>query len=164
MAHISYDTDTHIMWPPSLIARISCRWHTRATRCITPNVLQTKEVDAQFDKLAPELSWQRFASKVGNLQLPHLHLTYPTCISRLYWGCRPFEFCQDFRRQKTRVPLLSCGVIYVMFTFNRFCRSLTCDWQTDRHRATANTHDERLKKVKVVRWVSADCAWREGFM
>jgi len=156
MPHISYDTD--IMWPPSLIARISCRWHTRATRCITPNVLQTKKVhDVQCDKLATELSWQRFATKVGNLNLPHLHLTHPTCIWRLYWGCRPFEFCQDFRRQKPRVPALSCGV-------NSFSRSLTCDGQTDRQRATANTHDERLKKVKVVRWVSADCAWREGFM
>jgi len=37
---------------------ISCRWRTRATRCITANVLQTK-VDAQCDKLATELSWQR---------------------------------------------------------------------------------------------------------
>jgi len=34
---------------------ISCRWRTRATRCITSNVLQTK-VDAQCDKLATELS------------------------------------------------------------------------------------------------------------
>jgi len=37
---------------------ISCRWRTRATRCITANVLQTK-VDVQCDKLATELSWQR---------------------------------------------------------------------------------------------------------
>jgi len=35
-------------------------------------------MDAQFDKLATELSWQRFASKVANFQLPHMHLTYPT--------------------------------------------------------------------------------------
>jgi len=34
---------------------ISYRWQTRATRCITANVLQT-QVDAQCDKLATELS------------------------------------------------------------------------------------------------------------
>jgi len=28
------------------------------------------------DKLATELSWQRFASTVANFQLPQLHLTY----------------------------------------------------------------------------------------
>jgi len=29
-------------------------------------------------------------------------------------GLTPFELCPDFRRQKTRVPGLSCGVVYVM--------------------------------------------------
>jgi len=37
---------------------ISCCWRTCATCCITANVLQTK-VDAQCDKRATELSWQR---------------------------------------------------------------------------------------------------------
>jgi len=37
---------------------ISCRWWTHATHCIMVNVLQTK-VDAQCDKLATELNWQR---------------------------------------------------------------------------------------------------------
>ena len=41
--------------------------------------MQTDNADAQCDKLATDLSWQRFASKVSNFQLPHLHLTYPTC-------------------------------------------------------------------------------------
>ena len=50
------------------------------------NVLQTNKVDAQCLKLATELSWERFASKVANLQLPHLHLTYPACIWRLWLG------------------------------------------------------------------------------
>jgi len=50
------------------------------------DVLQINNVDAHCDKLATELSWQRFASKVANFQLPHLHLTYPTCIWRLRWG------------------------------------------------------------------------------
>jgi len=57
----------------------------RATRCITANVMQTK-VDAQCDKLATELSWQRLASKLESrqfaattpaLNLPHLHLAPP---------------------------------------------------------------------------------------
>jgi len=49
------------------------------------NVLQTNKVDTQRDKLATELSWN-FVSKVTNLQLPHLHLTYHTCIWCLRWG------------------------------------------------------------------------------
>jgi len=65
---------------PSVRTRINCRWQTRATRRITANMLHTNNVDAQCDKLATELSWQSFASKVANFQLPHLHLTYPTCI------------------------------------------------------------------------------------
>ena len=67
--------------------RISCcRWQTRATRCITANVLQTSKVDTQCDKLATELSWQRFASKVANFRPPQLHLTYSTCTWRLRCG------------------------------------------------------------------------------
>jgi len=53
---------------------------------ITANVLQTNKVDAQCDKLATELSQQRFASKFASLQLPHLYLTYLTCICCLRWG------------------------------------------------------------------------------
>ena len=54
----------------------------RMTRCSTANV----QVDAQCDKLATELSRQRFASKVANIQLRQLHLAYPTCSWRLRWG------------------------------------------------------------------------------
>ena len=42
---------------PRNLTSISCRWQTRATRCITP--LQTKVGD-QCDKLATELCWQLF--------------------------------------------------------------------------------------------------------
>jgi len=35
---------------------ISCHRQTRATRCITANMLQTNKVDAQCDELATELS------------------------------------------------------------------------------------------------------------
>jgi len=57
---------------------------TRVTHCITVNALQTRWTLS--DKLAIELCGQRIAPKVVNLQLPHLHLTYPTCILRLRWG------------------------------------------------------------------------------
>jgi len=46
-------------------------------------MLQTNNVDAQCEKLATELRWQRFALKVASFQLLHLHLTYPTCIWHL---------------------------------------------------------------------------------
>jgi len=29
-------------------------------------------------------------------------------------GMTPFEFCRDFRRQKTRVPDLLCGIVRVI--------------------------------------------------
>jgi len=59
-------------------------------RCITANVLQTNNVDAQCDKLATELSRQRLASKVANLQLSHLHLTYPHHSLGAFVGVTPF--------------------------------------------------------------------------
>ena len=60
------------------------------------NVLQTNKVDAQCDKRTTELSWQRFASKVANCQLPHLHLCYSTCIWRLRWGWSRMNFAEIF--------------------------------------------------------------------
>jgi len=94
-----------------LSTRISSRRQTRAMRCITANVLQTNEVDAQCNKLVIELSWQCFALKVANLQLAHLHLAPPL-------GFTPFEFRQDFRHQKTRVPGLSCDPMLSHFSNN----------------------------------------------
>jgi len=103
------------------------------------NVLQTNKVDAQCDKLATKLSWQCFTAKVANLQ--HLHLTYPHLAPPL--GVTPFEFCRDFRQQKTRVPRLTCAIAYVIL-FSCFSRTQTCDiWtdgQTDRRTTTANTN------------------------
>jgi len=64
------------------------------------NAMQTNKIDAQCDKLATELSWQRFASKVVNFQLPRLHLTYSTCIWRLCWG-DPIWVYRDFQHQET---------------------------------------------------------------
>jgi len=64
-----------------LVIRISWCWQTCSMCCITANVLQRNKVDAQCDKLATKLRWQRFASKVANLQLWHRHITYSTRIS-----------------------------------------------------------------------------------
>ena len=64
----------------------------------------------QCDKLVTKLSWQHFASRVANFQLPHLNLTHPPA-SAPPLGVTPFEFCQDFWHQKTRVPGLSCGTV-----------------------------------------------------
>ena len=56
--------------------------------------------------------------KVANFNPPQLHLA-----SSL--GVTPFEFCRELRRQKTRFPGLSCGIVCV--TFSRLRRTPTCD-------------------------------------
>ena len=74
----------------------SCRWRSRATRCVTANVLQTK-VDAQCDKQRPNqvvnaydgrCFWviASYLSKVANFNLPRLHLTPPLGWPRLNFG------------------------------------------------------------------------------
>ena len=111
---------------------ISCHWHSRATRCITANVLQINKVDAQCDKLATELCWQRFASNVVNL-----HLTYPTVPPAFgaFFASDPIWFCRDLRQQKTRVPGLSCAVICVILRLTVSVEHrLVTDRQTDRRR------------------------------
>jgi len=65
----------------------SCRRRTRATRCTTANVLQTK-VYAQYDKR----DRTSYLSKVANFNLPYLHLAPPL-------GVTQFEFCRDLRHQ-----------------------------------------------------------------
>ena len=83
------------------------------------------------DKLATDLSWQRFASKVANLQLPHLHLAPPL-------GVTPFELCRYFRHQKTRVHDLSCGVLCVILRLAvSLEHRLVRDGRTDKQ-----THDD----------------------
>jgi len=70
-----------------------------------------------------------YLSKVANLfNLPHLYLA-PAL------GVTPFEFCQDLRHQKTRVPGLSCGIVCVIPSC--FSKTLTCYRQMDRHTTTA---------------------------
>jgi len=76
------------------LTSISSHWQTRATRCVTANVMQTNKADAPCDKHATELSWQHFTFKVANLQLLHLHLTYPTCIWCLRSGWHHLNFAK----------------------------------------------------------------------
>ena len=104
---------------------------SRATRCITVNVLQTSNVVAQCDELATELSWQHFASKVVNFQQLHLHLTYPTCIWRPRWGWPCLSFAQIFGNRKP-VSGLSCGVVCVILRTAVPVKHPTCDRRTDR--------------------------------
>jgi len=95
----------------------SCR------HCITTNV----QVNAQCDKLATELSWQRlalkqrFALKVANFQLPRPHLTYQTCLSASFGVGKLDSLC--YRRIAWRC--LSDP------TFSRFSRTPSCERQTD---------------------------------
>jgi len=92
--------------------RISCHWHTRMMCYITGNMQQTNKADAQCDTLATELSLQRFASNVANFQLPHLHLTYPTCIWRLRWRWRWLSFAEIFSNRKLE-SLDYCVALFV---------------------------------------------------
>jgi len=48
-----------------------------------------------------------YLSKVADFDPPHLHLAPPQ-------GVIPVEFHGDIWHQKTRVPELSCGVVYVI--------------------------------------------------
>jgi len=59
---------------------------TRVTLCITTNMLQTNKVVADCDKLATKVSFQRFALKVVNFHVLHMHLTCLTCIWHFRWG------------------------------------------------------------------------------
>jgi len=55
-------------------------------------------------------------------------------------GVTPFEFCRDFRRQKTRVLMLSCGIACVILCLAVSVEHrLVTDGRTDRHTTTANT-------------------------
>jgi len=76
---------------------------------------------------------------VANFQLPHLHLTYPTCIWRLRWG-DPVWVLPRFSASITRAPWLSHGVVCAtLYVYSRFSRTSICDRRTDRHTTTANT-------------------------
>ena len=91
-------------WPQPRTT-ISCRWQTRAMRCITANVLQTSD---NVTTLLVESC--QFAATAPAFNLPNVHLAPPL-------GVTPFEFWWDYRHQKTTVhgvPGLLCGVVCVI--------------------------------------------------
>ena len=58
------------------------------------------------------------------------------------YGVTPVEFRGDLWLQKTRVPGLSCGVVYVILRLAVLVEHrLVKDGQTDRHMAMASTAD-----------------------
>ena len=66
-----------------------------------------------------------YLSKVADFDPPHLHLV-PS------YGVTPVEFRGDLWRQKTTVPGLSCGVIYVILRLAVLVElRLVTDRQTD---------------------------------
>jgi len=76
-----------------------------------------------------------YLSKVADFDLPHLHLAPPQ-------GVIPIEFRGDIWHQKTIVPGLSCGFVYVILRFAVLVEHrLVRDRRTDRHRAMASTAD-----------------------
>jgi len=126
----------------AIITRISCRWQTDAMRCITVNM----QVHARCDKLATELSWQCFASKVDNRQFSATSPAFAVHNLHLVpsLGVTLFQFCRDFWHQKTYSPWATMWHRLHDPTFSHFSRTPTCDaWtnrRTDRHTVTDNIH------------------------
>jgi len=67
-------------------------------------------MDAQCDKLATELSWQRFTSKVANFQLLHLHFNQPH-LHLVPWGDPVLSFVEIFGITKIE-PLGYCVALF----------------------------------------------------
>jgi len=87
-----------------------------------------------------------YLAKVGNLNVPHLRLLPPLGMISFEF-CRDlqshFEFCRDLQSHKTRVPGLSCSVIYVVLRLALSVEHrLVTDRQTDRQ-----THDYGKKRT-----------------
>jgi len=112
------------------------------------DVLQTNKVDAQCDKLVTKLSWQRLRQSTRSsysellvesrqFNLPHPHLALPLMVT-------PFEFCRDIRRQKTRDPALSCGIVCVIL-----CLAISVEHRlvTDDHSIYRTSMASRSKEV-----------------
>jgi len=66
--------------------------------------------------------------KVADFDPPHLHLVPP-------YGVTPVEFRGDLWHQKTRVPVLSCGVVCVIL---RLAVLVELRLVTDRHGHTGH--------------------------
>jgi len=74
----------------------------------------------------------RYLLKVANFNPPHLHLT-------------PFEFSRYLWHQKTRVPELSCGIIYVIIRLAILIQYWSvADTHTDKQ-----THDDGIYRTSI---------------
>ena len=85
-----------------------------------------------------------YLSKVDDFDPPHLHLAPPQ-------GIIPVEFHGDLWNQKTRVPGLSCGVVYLILRLAVLVeqRLVTDGWTDGRtERAMASTADAQHRTVK----------------
>jgi len=74
-----------------------------------------------------------YISKFADFNLPHVYLAHLLKLT-------PFEFCQDLRRQKTRVPRLSRGVVCVIL-----CLAVLVDRPTD-----GETHNDSIYHASIV--------------
>ena len=125
-----------------------------AMHCITANVLQTK-VDARCDKLATELSWQRFVSKVANFRLLHMHLPSlaafgtPGTISVKF-----FSGCQWMAKVANAVEILrKIWTAWVGRT------NVTDDRQTDGRQQIVNVTSRSLKMSKLLKLVKTNVTY-----
>ena len=74
---------------------------------------------------------------------PHVHLVP-------LQGVTPVEFRGDLWLQKTRLPVLLCGVVCVILRLAVLVElRLVTDRQTDRHRAMTSTADAQHRAVKM---------------
>jgi len=98
-------------------------------------------VDAQCDKLVIELSWQRLTTKVANLQLLHLHLTYHICIWRLHWGWPSLSSAKIFgiRKLESLCYWIITWCCLCGPTFSHFSRVLIITWVCVRNLKRGNT-------------------------
>ena len=112
----------------------------------------TSKVDTPCEKLATELSQQCFASKVTNLQLPHLDLSYATCICCLHWVWLFLSFAEIFGIQKLEF-LGYCLACLRDPMFRHFSRTSTCDRRME-SRTVRHHNSSYLAGVERVKWVS----------
>ena len=66
-----------------------------------------------------------YSSKVADFNLPQRQLSAP-------FGVTPYKFHRDFWQQKTRVPVLSCGVARVILCLVVSVEHQLCDGRTER--------------------------------
>ena len=91
----------------------------------------------------PFSRYSSYLSKVVDFNPHHLYLAPP-------YGMTPAEFCGDFRHQKTRVPGLSRGVVFLILLLAVLVEHrLVKNTDRHRHRAIAYTALAQRRAVKI---------------